>query len=38
MRRQIIENGGLIVNSDSKANYVIFEDGHDPDVWRETNA
>ena len=38
MRRQIIENGGIVVNSDAKANYVIFEDGHDSDVWRETNG
>ena len=33
MRRQIIENGGIVVQSDAKANYVVYEDGHNPDVW-----
>lgn len=34
LRRTIIENGGHVVPHDSRANYVLFEDGYDPDVWR----
>ena len=35
IRRQLIENGGRIVSSNSKANYVLFEDGYDRDVWQK---
>lgn len=35
-RRQLIENGGRIVDANSKANYVIFDDGSDPEVWKKT--
>lgn len=35
IRRQLIENGGRIVSSNSKANYVIFEDGFDSEVWKK---
>jgi hypothetical protein len=34
IKRQIIENGGRIVSADSKANFVVFEDGYEPNVWR----
>jgi len=38
MRRTIIENGGHVVKQDEKANYVIFEDGYDCDIWRNSNT
>jgi hypothetical protein len=37
MRRTIIENGGQVVQSDKKANYIIFEDGYDNNIWRNAN-
>lgn len=32
-RRQIIENGGRVLDDDQKSNYVIAEDGYRQDVW-----
>ena len=29
LRKKIIENGGQVLSGNSKAHYVIFEDGHD---------
>lgn len=37
MRRTIMENGGQVVQADVKANYVIFEDGFDPNIWKNSN-
>lgn len=34
MRRIIFENGGIVVESDAKSNFVIFADGFDNDVWK----
>lgn len=35
IRRQIIVNGGRTVSANSKANYVIHEDGYDSQVWQK---
>lgn len=34
MRKLIFENGGIVVESDLKSNFVIFADGFDKDVWK----
>lgn len=33
-KRLLIENGGRVVEANAKANYAIFEDGHDPEIWK----
>ena len=35
IRRKIIENGGVVVNENQKAHYVMFEDGYDAEVWNK---
>lgn len=35
LSRQLIENGGRIVDSNSRANFVVFEDGYDLEVWQK---
>lgn len=32
-RRMVIENGGRVLDDDSKSNYVIAEDGYRKDIW-----
>ena len=34
LRRTITESNGIIVSANQKANYVIFEDGYDANVWQ----
>jgi hypothetical protein len=34
MRRLIFENGGIVVESDAKANFAVFGDGYDKEVWK----
>ena len=38
LRRKIVENGGHVVSGSAKAHYVIFEDGYDLEVWRNSNV
>ena len=35
IRKKIIENGGVIVNENQKAHYVMFEDGYEPSLWKK---
>jgi hypothetical protein len=34
----LIENNGRVLEPDSRANFVVFEDGYDADVWRKIPA
>jgi len=34
MRKLIIENGGIIVDSEQKANFSIIADGHQADIFQ----
>lgn len=34
-RRLLVENGGRVVSTNAKANYVLFEDGTDPEIWKK---
>ena len=37
-KRQILENGGRVLDEDQKSNYVIFDDGFRQDVWTIISA
>ena len=34
LKRRIIENGGIVVGQNDRANYVVQEDGYFPQIWQ----
>ena len=35
MERVIISNGGVVIDSQDAAAYIIQEDGFDPEIWQK---